>query len=169
MIDGLTCWAEAIPIPDQSAATVARVVHADWIARYGVPKQLHLDRGVHIEAAVFANLCATFKIEKTRKTAYRPQANGKCERFNRTLVAMLRRAAQKRLYDWEPLLAPVLQAYRSTISESTGFTQYRLAFGREMRLPIDFKAPLPEPPRDIPTLAREIAEDLEWCYRIAKK
>ena len=169
MIDGLTGWAEAIPIPDQSAATVARVVHAEWIARYGVWEQLHSDRAVQFEAAVFADLCATFGIEKTRTTVYRPQANGKCKRLNRTLMAMLRRAVQKRPYDWEPLLAPVLQAYRSTISESTGFTPYRLAYGREMRLPIDFGTPLPGPPRDIRTLARETAEDLEWCYRIAKK
>ena len=143
-------------------------MHADWIARYGVPEQLHLDRQVKFEAALFADLCATFGIEKTRTTAYRPQANGKCERFNRTLVTMLRRAVQKLPYDWEPLLAPVLQAYRSTILESTSFTPYRLAFGREMLLPIDFGEPLPEPPRYIRTLAIEIAEDLEWCYRIAK-
>ena len=66
-------------------------------------------------------------------------------RFNRTLVTMLRRAVQRRPYDWEPLLPAVLQAYRSTPSESTGFTPYRLVFGREMRLPIDIGTPLPEP------------------------
>ena len=60
MIDGLTGWAEAIPIPDQSAETVARVVHAEWIARYGVLEQLRSDRGVQFEAAVFADYCATF-------------------------------------------------------------------------------------------------------------
>ena len=84
-------------------------------------------------------------------------------------MAMLRRAVQKRPYDWEPLLAPKLQAYRSTISESTGFTPYTLAFGREMRLPIDFGTSLPELPRDIRPLARKTAEDLEWCYRIANE
>ena len=82
---------------------------------------------------------------------------------------MLRRAVQKRLYDWGPLLAPVLQAYLSTISKSTCFTPYRLSFGREMRLPIDFGTPLLKPPRNIRTLARETAEDLEWCYQIAKE
>ena len=82
---------------------------------------------------------------------------------------MLRRAFQTRPYNWEALLAPVLQAYRSKISESTGFTPYSLAFGRGMRLPIDFGTSLPEPLRDIRTLARETAEDLEWCYRIAKE
>ena len=169
MIDGLTGWAEAVPIADQTAVTVARAVYAEWIARYGVPEQLHSDRGVQFESAVFAELCDTFGVDKTRTTPYRPQANGKCERFNRTLVAMLRRAVLKRPYDWEPLLPTVLQAYRSSITESTGFTPFRLAFGREMRLPIDLGSPTPDPPREIRTFAAELAEDLEWSYRVARE
>ena len=92
MIDGLTGWAEATPIPDQSAATVARVIHSELIALYGVPEQIHSDRGVQLEAEIFTELCSSLGIEKTRTTPYRPQANGKCKRFNRTLFAMLRRA-----------------------------------------------------------------------------
>ena len=169
MIDGLTGWAEAVPIADQTAVTVARVVYAEWIARYGVPEQLHSDRGVQFESAVFAELCDTFGVDKTRTTPYRPQSNGKCERFNRTLVSMLRRAVMKRPYDWEPLLPTVLQAYRSSITESTGFTPFRLEFGREMRLPIDLGSPTPDPPREIRTFAAELAEDLEWSYRVARE
>ena len=112
MIDGLTGWAEAVPIADHSAATCARAVYAEWIACYDVPEQLHSDRGTQFESALFTELCATLNVDKTRTTAYRPQANGKCERFNLTLVTMLRRAVQRRPYDWEPLLAPVLQSYR---------------------------------------------------------
>ena len=130
MIDGLTGWTEAIPIADQSAATWALAVYAEWIARYGMPEQLHSDRGTKFESALFAALCATFRVDKTRTTAYRPHANGKYERFNRTLVAMLRRAVQRRPYDWESFLAPVLQSYISTVSEATGFTPFRLALGR---------------------------------------
>ena len=82
---------------------------------------------------------------------------------------MLRRAVQKRPYDWEPLLPAVLQAYRSTPSEATGFTPSRLVFGREMRLPVDIGTPLPEPPRDIRTYANILTEDLEWAYRVARE
>ena len=167
MIDGITGWEEAVPIADQNAATVARAVYADWIARYGVPEQLHSDRGTQFESALFADLCATFGVDKTRTTSYRPQANGKFERFNRTLVSMLRRAVQRRPYDRESLLAAVLQSYRSTVSEATGFTTYRLAFGREMRLPVDLGTPLPEPPCDVRTFAVELAENLEWSYKVA--
>ena len=130
---------------------------------------MNSDRGTQFESALFAELCATFGVDKTRTTAYRPQANGKCERFNRTLVAMLHRAGQRRPYDWESLLAPVLQSYRLTVFEATGFTPFRLAFAREMRLPIDLGSPLPEPPRDVRTFAAEIAEDLEWSYKVARE
>ena len=82
---------------------------------------------------------------------------------------MLRRAVASRPYDWEPLLPTVLQAYRSTVSESSGFTPHRLAFGREVCLPIDFGSPLLEPPPNVRTLANIFAEDLEYSYRIARE
>ena len=52
MIDNLTGWAEVVPIAHQSAPTVARAVYTEWISRYGVPVQLHSDRGVQFESAV---------------------------------------------------------------------------------------------------------------------
>ena len=57
MIDNFTGWAEAIPIADQSAATCACAVYAEWIARYGVLEQLHSDRGPQFESALFSELC----------------------------------------------------------------------------------------------------------------
>ena len=88
-----------MPIVDQSAATVARAVYNELFARYNVPEQLHSDRGTQFEAALFAELCSIFGTDKTRTTPYRPQANGKCERFTRTLVSMLRRSVQNRPFD----------------------------------------------------------------------
>ena len=159
MIDGLTGWAEAIPHVDQRAKTVANAVYVHWIFCYGVSEQIHSDRGVQFESAVFDELCTTFGIYNTRTTPYRPQANGICERFNRTLVSMLRRAIPKRPYDGEPLLPAVLQAYRSTPPEVTGFTPHFLAFGSEMRLPVHLGSPLPEPPRNIPSYGNLPAEN----------
>ena len=50
MIDGLTGWAEAIPIAGQSAPTVARAVYTEWISRYGFSEQLHSDCGVQFKS-----------------------------------------------------------------------------------------------------------------------
>ncbi len=111
MIDKLTGWAEAVPINDQRAETVARVVNSVSIARYGAPEQIHSDRGAQFESALFEELCVAFGVDKTPTTPYRPQANGKCERLYRTLVTMLLGAVQRRPYDWQPLLFAVLQTY----------------------------------------------------------
>lgn len=82
---------------------------------------------------------------------YRPPENGKCENIKLTLEDLLRRAVQERPYDWKLLRAPVLQAYRSTIIEIIRFTLFRFAFRREFCFPIDFKALLLTPPRNIET------------------
>ena len=68
MIDGLTGWAEAVPIADQRAVTVARALYGEWIARYGVPERIHSDCGVQFESALLQELCAAFRIEKSRTT-----------------------------------------------------------------------------------------------------
>ena len=144
-------------------------MYAEWIARYGVREQSHSDRGTQFESAFFEELCIAFGIDKTRTSPYRPQANGKWKRFNRTLITILRRAVQKRPYDWEPLLPAVLQAYRSTSAETTGLTPSRFVFKHEMRLPVDIGTPLPEPPRNICTNANILSEDLEWAYKVARE
>ena len=38
-----------------------------------------------------------------------------------------------------------------------------------MRLPINLGTPLPEPLRDILTMAAGVAENLEWSYQIARE
>ena len=92
MIDSFRGWAEAVPIPDQTAKTVAKAFFECWIAKYGVPYRVHTDEGPQFESALFARLCEILKIRRSRTTPYRPQANGKVERFNRTFVGMLRKA-----------------------------------------------------------------------------
>ena len=71
MIDGLTGWAEAVPINDQSAATVTRAVYTEWFSRYNVPEQIHSDCGSQFESDVFAELCMVFGVDTTRTTTYR--------------------------------------------------------------------------------------------------
>ena len=56
MIDGLTEWAKAVPIDDQSAVTIARAAYREWYTRFGVPDQLHSDRGAQFESTLFAEL-----------------------------------------------------------------------------------------------------------------
>ena len=45
---------------------------------------------------------------------------------------------------------------------TTGFTHYRLAFGAEMRLGVDYGIPFPDPPSSYEHFAADLARDLEY-------
>ena len=77
MIDGFTGWDEVVTIENLRAVTVEHDVYAEWITRYGVPEQIHSDRGTQLKSALFEELCIAFGIDTTRTTPNRPQANSK--------------------------------------------------------------------------------------------
>ncbi|GFT84712.1 retrovirus-related Pol polyprotein from transposon 412 [Trichonephila clavipes] len=79
-MDYFTKWPEAYSIPNQEASTVAEVLVQHWISRFGVPLQLHSDQGRNFDSAVCKRLCEILAIDKTRKTALHPQADGMVER-----------------------------------------------------------------------------------------
>ena len=83
--DYYTKWTEGYAIPNQEAGTVARKVVDEFVARLGVPRQMHSDQGRNFVSAVFTEMCALLGIEKTRTTPLHPQSDGMVERYNRTL------------------------------------------------------------------------------------
>ena len=76
-------------------------------------------------------------IVKTRTTPYHPQSDGMIERFNRTLLSMLRMAAVDDKSNWDLKLPCLMLAYRTSVHEATKHTPFSLMFGREVQLPID--------------------------------
>ena len=52
-------WTEAYAIPNQEATTVARVLVEEFVARFGIPRQIHSDQGRNFESKVFKK-CASY-------------------------------------------------------------------------------------------------------------
>ena len=76
------------------------------------------------------------------KTApYHPASDRLVERLNITLLMMLAMFAGENRDEWDELLPAVMMAYRSSVNESTGFSPYRLMFGKECTLPMDVDLP----------------------------
>jgi transposase InsO family protein len=89
-IDDCTRLAYAEVLPDQRTSTVigflARAIA--FYARYGITvQQLLTDNGGAYRSTIHTIACRTLGIRHLRTRVYRPQTNGKAERFIRTLTA----------------------------------------------------------------------------------
>jgi len=85
--DYFSKWTEAYAIPNQEATltTVARMLVEEFVARFGMPMQIHSDQGRNFESKVFQEMCKSLGMDKTRTTPLHPQSDGMVERFNRTI------------------------------------------------------------------------------------
>lgn len=135
--DHFTRYAQAFPTKDQRAPTVAKVLMEKFFVHYGLPKRIHSDQGRDFESRLVGQLLRSLGIQKTRTTPYHPQGDAQPERFNRTLLNMLGTLSVREKQSWSRQVATLVHAYNSTENDSTGYSPYRLMFGREARLPVD--------------------------------
>lgn len=69
-----------------------------------------------------------FGLTKSRTTAYHQQGDGMAERFNHSLLQMLRACVQEEA-DWEHFLLLVLYAYRTVVHSSMDISPFERMFG----------------------------------------
>jgi transposase InsO family protein len=120
--DYFTKWVEVFPVPDQTAVTCAQIILNDVICRFGCPLSIHSDQGRNYESQVFQELCEILEIRKTRTTPRNPKCNGQVERFNRSLLSMIKSFLRGEQTNWDMNLGCLVGAYRASPHESTGFT-----------------------------------------------
>ncbi len=164
--DQFTKFTEAYGLPNQEAVTVARVFVEEFVTRYGVPRQLHSDRGTNFDSALFKEVCAFLKLDKTKTSVNRPQSNGNIERFNRTLGAMLTMYAEKHQNTWDEHLPFVMMAYRASVHSSTGKTPNEMLFGHQVTMPLEAVTAQPEDESE-PVSSDEYLANLKERLRIA--
>lgn len=133
--DHFTKWVEIFAIPDFSATTCANKILDEVIARFGCPLYIHSDQGTNYESQIFSDLCKLLEIKKTRTSPGNPRCNGQTERFNSTLLKMIKAYLKGEQTDWDIHLGCLSSAYRSTPNETTRMTPDLLMLGREVHFP----------------------------------
>ena len=171
VMDYFTKWADAFPIRNQEASTVAKVLVERVFAYFGAPLQILTDLGSNFQSDLFTELLRRLEIDQARTTPYKPSANGLIERFHRTLNSILGKVVNRAQKDWDEWIPYALAAYRATVHEATNFSPNRMMLGRENRLPIDLvygapeAGPLYESSDDFVARRQELFRE---CHRIVR-
>ena len=137
--DHFTQYAQAHITSSQKALVVAKTLWEHFFVHYGFPDKILSDQGKNFESLLISELCELAQIKKLQMMPYRPEGNGSCERFKRTLILMLGTLPDDFKSKWTHHISILTYAYNCTHSNTTGFSPYYLLHGRQPLLPIDIE------------------------------
>lgn len=123
-------WMAVVPLRSWAAETTAQAFVDAWVAINGPPRYLLTDRGSNFTSDYMQQMFSMFKIHKIWTTAYHPQADGMVERFNRTLLDLLRTLGTEQQASWPQYIRPLVYAYNTSVHSRTGYSPYELWHGR---------------------------------------
>ena len=167
LIDHCTGWAEIKPLPDKKAMHVVNFLKHDYIPHQGMPACILTDCGGEFLNASVKEFLASKNIKFKHTSAFHPATNGKCERLNRTIKALIKKAIETKTHRWEEVLEESLYRYRTTPSAVTGYSPFFLHHGRHPR-----RVNVPEhkvpPDQELKTLVERV-DTLAKAYTIARE
>ena len=128
--DRFTKLTQVVPLRKITAYDVAVAFVEHWVFKYGPPKTLLSDNGSQFVAHFFQRVCRILGTNNAYTTTYHPQTNGQVERFNRSLLAMLRCYVEDNPEDWCLMVHVLTFAYNMSVHRSTGTTPFELVLTR---------------------------------------
>ena len=99
------------------------------------------DQGGHFIAQVVESLTTFYVVVHKKSTPYYPQAHGLTESTNKMLQNILKKNVNENQTDWDTKLQIALWAYWIAYKTSVRSTLFRLAFGLEAFILMEFQIP----------------------------
>jgi transposase InsO family protein len=140
-IEYLTRWDKSRAVKDCSENTAARFIFDDIITGFGCPKILMSDQSTHFINKTVEALTEEFAVHHQKRTPYHPQENGIVEAFNKILETVLMKICSVNRDDWDLIVPSVLWAYRTTCKKLTMQTPFKLVYGLEAIVPMEYLVP----------------------------
>ena len=90
IIDHLTCWLEAFPMPDRSADTMVSTFINQYLPVHMCPRYILSDNGTEFKNTLMDKVLKELGIERIFSAPYHPQSSGKLEVFHKYLKPTLK-------------------------------------------------------------------------------
>ena len=135
IIDHLTGWPEAFPIPDKSADTVVLTFISKYLPLHMCPRHILCDNGTEFKNNLMDQVLKQLGIERIFSAPYHPQSNGKLEVFHKYLKPTLKKLCEKDPSNWDNYHNHVLASYKVTPNIATVEMPFFLVYGRDPNLP----------------------------------
>lgn len=128
--DRFTKLTQVVPLRSTEAYDCAVAFVEHWVYKYGAPNRVVSDNGPQFVAKLFQSVCRLLGMKTTTSSAFHPQTNGQVERYNRSLLSMLRHYVGDHQDDWDRYASTVTFAYNMSVHRSTGATPFELVLSR---------------------------------------
>ena len=120
--DQLTKLNQVIHLRKITTYNVAVAFVEHWVFKYGPPECFISDNGKQIAAKFFQVVCSILGISNVFTSTYHPQTNGQVERYNCTILAMLRNYVNEHQDDWDRHATVLSYAYNNHVHRTTTTT-----------------------------------------------
>ena len=136
VIDHLTGWLEAFPIPDKSADTIVATLINQYLPVHMCPRYILSDNSTEFKNNLMDQVLQQLGIDRIFAAPYHPQSNGKLEVFHKYLKPTLKKVCEKDPANWDKYINQVLASYRITPNLATAESPFFLVYGRDPNLPL---------------------------------
>ena len=99
------------------------------------------DQGSHFLNQTIQTLTREFQVFHQKSTPYHPQANGTVDSFNKIIQHAFTKVCNINRDDWDLRIPTVLCAYKTTCKKLTWHAPFKLAYGQEVVMPMEYVVP----------------------------
>ena len=136
IIDMLTGYTIAVPIPDKKSETVCGAYRDNIYYTFGGSSRILTDNGTEFKSQEMKAICEELNIKHVFSPVYTPQVNGSMEGWHRFLKACIAKHICGTDLEWDKLVPLAVSAYNFFPCQSSRESPFVLMFGRDPITPI---------------------------------